>query len=109
MEALWTPHRIATFDDHQLVVARVEGEFVWHDHKEHDEVFLPLTGVLSIDFEDGTTRRVGPGEVLVVPKGTKHRPHTEQGEVTMLIIDPLDVRHTGEVESEMTVPDYPEI
>ncbi|MEM1448302.1 MAG: cupin domain-containing protein [Planctomycetota bacterium] len=107
--ALWTPHRIARFDGHQMVLARVDGEFVWHQHDGHDEVFLPLSGELWIDFEDAEARRVLPGEVLVVPAGTRHRPRTEGGEVTMLVIDPMDVRHTGEVTGERTVEEYPEI
>ncbi len=109
VHSLWTPHRVATFDGYQLVLARVRGEFVWHDHADHDEVFLPLTGTLLIDFEDGVTRRVEPGQLLVVPKGVPHRPRTEGGEVTMLVIDPLGVKHTGDVASERTVETYPEI
>ena len=108
-DAQWTPHRIGRFDDHQLLLARVEGEFVWHDHADHDEVFLPIEGTLCIDFEDGTTRRVGPGEILIVPRGVKHRPRTEDGECRLLVIDPMAVRHTGDVESERTVHEYPEI
>ena len=112
---LWTPHRIARFDGHQLVLARVQGEFVWHDHKDHDEVFLPIGGTLLMDLEDptgGPVRevQVGPGEVLVVPAGVRHRPRTREGEeVTMLVIDPMDVKHTGDVRDEKTVDDYREI
>ena len=106
---LWTPHRIARFDGYQLFVARVDGDFVWHQHDDHDEVFLPLSGELLVDFEGDQTRCVGPGEVLVVPAGTRHRPRTEGGEVTLLVIDPMEVKHTGEVENERTVHDFPEI
>ncbi|MEO0478076.1 MAG: cupin domain-containing protein [Planctomycetota bacterium] len=105
----WTPHRIARFDGHQLVLAKVEGEFVWHDHADHDEVFLPIDGVLLMDFENGHTVEVRPGEVLVVPKGTRHRPRTRDGECRVLLIDPLDVQHTGDEKTELTVDDYPEI
>ena len=107
--ALWTPHRIARFDDHQLVLARVEGEFVWHDHADHDEVFVPLDGTLLVDFDGGVTREVVPGQVLVVPKGTRHRPRTRGGECRLLVIDPMRVKHTGDVVSDRTVADYPEI
>lgn len=109
VERLWTPHRIATFDGHQLILARVDGEFVWHDHADHDEVFLPLSGTLLVDFEGDVTRRVAPGQVLVVPRGVPHRPRTEGGEVTMLVLDPLDVKHTGDVRTDKTVDSYPEI
>ncbi len=105
----WTPHRIATFDGYQLVLAKVAGEFVWHDHADHDEVFMPLSGVLLMDIEGEDTRRVEPGELLVVPAGRRHRPRTEAGEVTLLVIDPLGVKHTGDVQHDMTVQDYPVI
>ena len=114
VQALWTPHRIAQFDGHQLMLARLQGGFVWHDHQGHDEVFMPITGALWIDIEDPSGAvvevRVGPGEVLVVPAGVRHRPRTENDEeVTLLLIDPLDVRHTGDTESERTVTEFPEI
>lgn len=110
VEALWTPHRIARFDGHQLVLARVSGEFVWHDHRDHDEVFLPISGTLLMDLEGAETVRVQAGELLVVPAGMRHRPRTEDGqEVTMLVIDPMDVKHTGDVEDDLTVEEYPSI
>ncbi len=109
-ERHWTPHRIATFDQHQLVLAKVQGEFVWHEHADHDEVFLPIRGTLWIDFEGKPSLAVEPGQVLVVPAGTPHRPRTQPGEeVHLLLIDPLTVRHTGDVDSERTVDEYPEI
>lgn len=112
---LWTPHRIARFDGHQLFLARVQGEFVWHDHKEHDEVFIPVGGTLLMDLEDsadGSVKevRVDPGELLVVPAGVRHRPRTLEGEeVTLLVIDPMEMNHTGDVRDEMTVDEYREI
>ena len=108
-DALWTPHRIARFDGHQLLLAKVEGEFVWHDHADHDEVFIPLTGVLTMDLEGGPSRRIGPGQVLVVPAGVRHRPRADEGPVSMLVIDPMGVKHTGDEVCERTVEDYPEI
>lgn len=111
----WTPHRIARFDGHQVLLARLSGEFVWHDHEGHDEVFMPLSGELCLDIEDaesGTVQevRVVPGEMLVVPAGTRHRPRTVgEDEVTLLLIDPMAVKHTGNVRDEKTVDEYPDI
>ncbi|WP_419190637.1 cupin domain-containing protein [Saltatorellus ferox] len=115
VQSLWTPHRIARFDGHQMLLARLRGDFVWHQHDGHDEVFLPLSGSLIVEFEGAegdtvTEVRVGPGEVLVVPAGTRHRPRTADGsEVTVMLIDPLDVQHTGGVRDELTVDEFPEI
>ena len=109
-DAQWTPHRVARFDGHQMVLAKVEGEFVWHAHAGHDEVFLPLRGQLLVEFRDGTISEVGPGQVLVVPAGVEHLPRTRPGEeVHLLVLDPLDVEHTGGVASELRVDEYREI
>ncbi len=109
VERQWTPHRIATFDGYQIFVAKLEGEFVWHDHAEHDEVFFPIDGVLLVDFEEGETARVEPGQFLVVPAGMRHCPRTENGECRVLVIDPQVMEHTGKERSERTVEDYPVI
>ena len=76
---------------------------------------MPIGGTLLMDLEDPKDAsikevRVGPGEVLVVPAGVRHRPRTPEGEeVTMLVIDPMNVKHTGDVRDEKTVEEYPEI
>ena len=106
---LWTPHRVGRFDGHQLLLARVDGEFVWHQHDDHDEVFIPLRGTLLLDFEGGVTREVPPGSLLVVPAGVPHRPRTAGEEVEILVLDPMGVKHTGEVRNERTVDEYPEL
>lgn len=109
VQGTWRPHRIARFDGHQLLLAKVEGEFVWHEHRDHDEVFLPLEGTLVVDFEGDYSRRVCVGEVLVVPRGVRHRPRAEEGVVSILLIDPSGVKHTGEEVTERTISDYPEL
>lgn len=106
---LWTPHRIARFDGHQLLVAKLDGAFVRHTHADHDEVFLVVTGRLAIDFDDAPPAEAGPGELVVVPAGTPHRPRTVDGPCQVLRIDPMDVAHTGEVRDARTVDDYPEL
>lgn len=109
-ESRWTPHRIARFDGHQVLLAKLEGEFVWHDHADHDEVFHVLSGTLWIDLENEPPLKLEAGDLAVVPAGTRHRPRTEPGrEVQVLLIDPMEVKHTGNVESELTVTDIPEL
>ena len=52
---------------------------------------------------------VQPGQVLVVPAGVRHRPRAEEGPVSMLVIDPMGVKHTGDEICDRTVEDYPDI
>src|SRR5262245_48300001 len=90
----WQPKVIAEMNDYQFKLARLEGDFIWHDHKDTDETFIVLDGVLRIDFRDGAVL-VSAGEMFVVPKGVEHRPCAER-EVRLLLIEPRGVRNTGD-------------
>src|SRR5438309_2170833 len=75
-EEQWQPKVIAEMNDYQFKVVKLQGDFIWHDHKDTDETFIVLEGVLRIDFRDGTVR-VSAGEMFVVPKGVEHKPYAE--------------------------------
>ena len=32
----WSPRTIAEMNDYQFKLAKIKGEFVWHDHKDTD-------------------------------------------------------------------------
>lgn len=96
----WEPRVVAEMNDYQFKVVRIEGDFVWHDHKETDETFIVLDGELRIDFRDGAVI-VGPGEMFVVPRGVEHKPFAEN-EVKMMLIEPRGVLNTGHEGGERT-------
>jgi mannose-6-phosphate isomerase-like protein (cupin superfamily) len=96
----WTPRVIAEMNDYQFKVVKLEGDFVWHSHKETDETFLVLEGNLRIDFRDGAVQ-IGAGELFVVPKGIEHKPYAAQ-EVKLLLIEPRGVLNTGDAGGERT-------
>jgi mannose-6-phosphate isomerase-like protein (cupin superfamily) len=96
----WSPKIIAQMNDYHFKVAKVHGEFVWHDHPETDEVFLVLHGQLEIQFRDGKVR-LNEGEMFVVPKGVEHKPVAEQ-ECHILLIEPAGTVNTGDVVSDRT-------
>lgn len=103
-QAHWTPHIIGELNGQYVKLAKVKEEFVWHDHAEEDELFLVFKGTLYLDFRDQPTQAVGPGEMLIVPKGVEHRPWTKAGEeVWLLLFEPKATKHTGAVETEKTV------
>ena len=68
-----------------------------------DELFMVFKGTLLMDFRDGRTVEVKEGEILIVPKGVEHRPHTNGEIVFNLLFEPKATLHTGTVETEMTV------
>lgn len=107
--ATWHPHQIAVVDDMQVILAKIQGEFVWHAHENEDELFQVLKGTLYMQFRD-RTEVVKEGEIIVVPKGVEHCPSTKNDEVVhLLLFEKLSTAHTGAVEHEMTQTHYPRI
>ncbi|MFN8412984.1 MAG: cupin domain-containing protein [Anaerolineales bacterium] len=98
----WSPKIIAQLNDYQLKLAKVQGEFVWHDHPETDEVFIVIKGHLEIQFRDGVVT-LHEGEMFVVPKGVEHKPVAEH-ECHILLIEPAGTVNTGDVSGELTAP-----
>jgi mannose-6-phosphate isomerase-like protein (cupin superfamily) len=96
----WQPKVVAEMNDYQFKLSKVEGEFVWHDHKDTDETFVVIEGNLRIDFRDGSVQ-LGPGEMFVVPRGVEHKPVAES-EVKLMIIEPRGVLNTGHAGGERT-------
>ena len=91
----WAPRIVARYNNHEVRLVKVDGEFVWHKHDDSDELFLVLDGILDIEFRDRAIE-LHCGELLIVPRGTEHRPCARQGEVTLLLMDPIDAPNTGD-------------
>ena len=96
----WSPRVVAALNDYQIKVVRIEGDFVWHDHPETDEAFFVIEGELRIDFRDGYVI-LGPGEMVVVPKGVEHKPYAAR-EVKLMLIEPSGTVNTGDAGGERT-------
>ena len=90
----WSPRTVAQLNDHDVMVVKVQGEFVWHKHDETDDFFLVLKGTLDIELRDRTIT-LGPGDMYIVPKGVEHRPVAKE-EVHLLLIEPTGTPNTGD-------------
>jgi len=99
----WTPKIIGELNGQYVKVCKLKGEFVWHSHENEDELFMVFKGTLLIDFRDERTVEVKEGEILIIPKGVEHRPHTNGEMVFNLLFEPKTTLHTGTIETEMTV------
>lgn len=91
----WAPRIVARYNGNEVRIAKVEGEFIWHQHEGTDELFLILEGELDLEFRDRTVV-MAPGELIVVPRGVEHRPCARKGEVAMMIIDLEGTPNTGD-------------
>ena len=90
----YSPRIVGRYNDNDIMVVKLEGEFVWHSHSDTDDFFLVLDGELDIELRDRTVT-LGPGEMFVVPTGVEHRPVARRGEVQLLLIEPAGTPNTG--------------
>ena len=97
---LWSPKVIAEMNDYQFKLAKIKDDFIWHEHNDTDEVFIVINGVIWIEFKDETIQ-INAGEMIVVPKGTKHRPYAKE-EAQIILVEPKGVVNTGDIESDLT-------
>jgi mannose-6-phosphate isomerase-like protein (cupin superfamily) len=96
----WSPRIIAQMNDYHFKIVKVQGEFLWHDHPETDEVFIVLQGRLEIQFRDGSVQ-LNEGEMFVVSKGVEHKPAAEE-DCHILLVEPAGTINTGILVNERT-------
>jgi mannose-6-phosphate isomerase-like protein (cupin superfamily) len=90
----FAPRTVAEYNGHDVMVAKLEGPFVWHKHDDTDDFFLVIKGTLDIELRDRTVT-LKPGEMFVVPKGVEHRPVAKE-EVHILLIEPTGTPNSGD-------------
>jgi mannose-6-phosphate isomerase-like protein (cupin superfamily) len=93
----WSPRIVGRLNDLNLMLVKVQGEFVWHTHAETDDFFLVLSGRLTIQLRDRDVV-LEPGQLFVVPRGVEHCPKADE-ETHVLLIEPRGTRNTGDVET----------
>ncbi|WP_406219064.1 cupin domain-containing protein [Streptomyces decoyicus] len=91
---LWSQKRIADVNDYEVKLAKLKGEFVWHTHEDTDELFLVISGRLTLQLRDGDVV-LGPGELFVVPRGVEHCPVADE-ETAILLLEPTGTLNTGD-------------
>jgi mannose-6-phosphate isomerase-like protein (cupin superfamily) len=96
----WSPRVVAEMNEIQFKLVKLQGEFVWHNHVDTDEVFIVLEGEMDIEFRKGPIH-IASGEMFVVPKGIEHRP-VAKGECHVLLVEPRGVVNTGDAGGELT-------
>ena len=103
----WNPRVVGELNGQHVKLVKFQGEFVWHDHADEDEMFLVVHGSFRMDFRDRSVT-LNEGDFIIVPRGVEHRPVAEQ-EVEVMLFEPEQIKHTGDVESEMTVHEFQRI
>ena len=103
----WSPKIISSLNGQDVKIAKIKGEFIWHSHKDADELFMVIKGELKMAFRDHT-KIVSEGEIIVVPKGVEHKPIAEE-EVHIMMFEPVGTVNTGDIIDKRTVEDIERI
>ena len=103
----WSPKIIGQLNGQDVKLAKLEGEFVWHDHKNEDELFYIIKGSLKIEFRDKIVE-LKEGDMLIIPKGVEHKPIAEE-EVWVLLFEPSNIKHTGNIKHKLTKDTFEKI
>ncbi len=103
----WSPKIVGELNDSYVKLAKLKGEFVWHQHEGEDELFLVVKGRLLIKLRDRDIW-LDEGEFTIIPKGIEHLPVADE-EVHVLLLEPKSTLNTGNVQNERTVADLKQI
>jgi mannose-6-phosphate isomerase-like protein (cupin superfamily) len=82
----WSQRVLTAANGNLFKVAKGTGSTNWHRHEDQDETFLMLSGELTVQLRDGDVV-LGPGDLLVIPRGVEHCPRTD-GVAHFLLVGP---------------------
>ena len=99
----WSPKVLAEMNDYQVKIAKIKGEFIWHNHTETDEVFIIIEGSMKILLK-GETIQLFEGDLYVVPKGIDHKPVAEK-ECKLMLVELKGTKNTGSETHKLTAED----
>ena len=99
----WSPKVLAEMNDYEFKIARIKGEFIWHNHTETDEVFIVIEGSMKILLK-GETIHLSKGDLYVVPKGIYHKPVAEK-ECKIMLVELKGTKNTGSETNKFTTED----
>jgi len=103
----WSPKLVGELNEQYVKIAKLQGEFVWHQHEAEDELFLVIKGRLTIRLRDGDVV-LEEGEFMIIPRGVEHKPVAES-EAHVLMFEPKTTLNTGNVRDERTQEDLERI
>jgi len=103
----WNPRIVGELNGQHVKLAKLKGEFVWHQHEEEDELFYVLSGTLIMEFRD-KSEKIEKGEFIIVPQGVEHRPVAED-EVSVMLFEPKTTLNTGDTTNDFTKPNLEKI
>lgn len=98
----WQPKIAGDINDFQVKIAKISGQFDWHQHEVEDELFLVIKGRMRMGLRTGDVD-LDEGEMIIIPHGTDHRPEALTEECHILMLEPNTTLNTGNIISDRTV------
>lgn len=98
LDAFWSQHTLGAANGSLIKVAKGRDKTTWHAHDDQDEVFIVYRGQLTVETRSQRVE-LGPGDMVVVPRGTEHRTGSpETAEFVLLGTDVTSTREGGKPE-----------
>jgi mannose-6-phosphate isomerase-like protein (cupin superfamily) len=97
----WKAEIVGELNNQYVKLAKLKGEFIWHHHKQEDELFMVVQGRLTIRLRDRDIE-LEQGQFFIVPRGVEHLPVANE-EVHILLFEPKTVINTGDKTCDMTI------
>lgn len=94
----WNPRTVSEFNGHDVMVAKIKGEYHWHSHADTDDFFLVLSGVVTIRIKGEEDIVLNAGEMFVVPVGVEHQPVCSE-EAHILLIEKTGTPNSGDPDT----------
>ncbi|MEM9951951.1 MAG: cupin domain-containing protein [Chloroflexota bacterium] len=94
----WSPKIVGDLNDYQIKLAKFQGDFVWHQHDDTDEMFLVIDGSFTMKLRDGDIE-LNQGEFIIIPAGVEHCPSAEN-EVQVMLFEKAGTVNTGDAEDD---------
>ncbi len=89
----WSPKIIGELNGQHIKLVKAKGTFDWHKHENEDELFFVVKGSFVMELE-GKDIQINEGELIVIPKGTMHRPVANE-EILLMLFEPISTLNTG--------------
>lgn len=84
--ASWANEQIGSFNESQVNVRFMHKTIAeWHVHSETDEMFVVVSGLVTIDTEDGIFP-LTKNDCFIVKAGTRHRARTDESTTLLTLI-----------------------
>jgi mannose-6-phosphate isomerase-like protein (cupin superfamily) len=100
-DGFWEPRIAGELNEQYVKLAKLKGEFVWHQHEIEDEFFMVIKGHLTIKLRNEDIE-LEEGEFFIIPRGVEHMPVAEN-EVHVLMFEPKSTVNTGSTDSDKTI------